>query len=99
MSILYNLYVPDVKEPQMIKPPTEGPSDAPPDDSADSPADGAPPRPGSTASRSKEGEVGDAIKRRLKSLYDEVVGEPVPDKHRKLLDELARKSGKDKPGK
>jgi anti-sigma factor NepR-like protein len=50
-------------------------------------------------SRAKAGEVGDAIKRRLKDLYDQVSAEPVPDKHRKLLEELERKSGKDKPGK
>jgi hypothetical protein len=46
------------------------------------------------------GDVSDAIKRRLKDLYDKVVTEPVPDKHRKLLEELEQKqkAGEVKPG-
>jgi hypothetical protein len=72
----------------MIKPPPQPPSDTPPDDPE--------PRARSGPSGSKGNEIGDAIGRQLKSLFDDVAAEPVPDKLRELLDELERKSGKTK---
>jgi hypothetical protein len=75
----------------MIKPPPQRPSDPPPDPDAH-PEAGA----GSAPSRSTGRELGDAIGRQLKALFDDVAAEPVPDRLRELLDELERKSGKTK---
>jgi hypothetical protein len=75
----------------MIKRSSGDSRDTPPAGSADTPHD-------DNSSESKTGDVSDAIKRRLKDLYDKVATEPVPDKHRKLLEELEQKSGKEKPG-
>jgi hypothetical protein len=72
----------------MIKPPPQPPSDTPPDD----PETGA----RSAPSGAKGREIGDAIGRQLRTLFDDVAAEPVPDKLRELLDELERKSGKTK---
>lgn len=72
----------------MIKPPPRQPSDAPPDDAGTGVESGP--------SGSKGSEIGDAIGRRLKTLFDDIAAEPVPDKLRELLDELERKSRKTK---
>jgi hypothetical protein len=81
----------------MIKPPTDGPSDTPSGDRDDTAPDaGNGPKPKSAGSGTRSGEVADAIGRRLRSLYDGVAAEPVPDKLRELIDELERKSGKSK---
>ena len=77
----------------MIKPrekPSGPSSDIPGNDTA--PTGGADPGPNT-------GAVSDAIKRRLKALYDQIADEPVPEKHRRLLDELERKSREAQPGK
>jgi len=39
--------------------------------------------------------IGDHIGRELRAMFDEVVAEPVPERLRKLLDDLARKPSKD----
>jgi Anti-sigma factor NepR len=70
----------------MIKPSPGQPS-ATPSDEPETGAESAP-------SGSQGGELGDAIGRRLRTLFDDVAAEPVPDKIRELLDELERKSGK-----
>ncbi|MFZ1104778.1 MAG: NepR family anti-sigma factor [Hyphomicrobiaceae bacterium] len=72
----------------MIKPPPQPRSDTPPDD----PGTGAESAPFG----SKGSEIGDAIGRQLKTLFDDVAAEPVPDKLRELLEELERTSGKTK---
>jgi hypothetical protein len=69
----------------MIKPSPRHPSATP----SDSPEAGA----GSARSGSEGSELGDAIGRPLRTLFDEVAAEPVPDEIRGLLDELERKSG------
>jgi Anti-sigma factor NepR len=69
----------------MIKPPPQLPSDMP----ADDPQTGAERAP----SGSKGSEIGDAIGRQLRTLFDDVAASPLPDKLRELLDELERKSG------
>jgi hypothetical protein len=50
--------------------------------------------PGRAASEVRGSEIGTAIGRELKALFDNVAAEPIPDKFRQLLDELERKSGK-----
>ena len=40
-------------------------------------------------------EIRERIGRQLRSMFDEVVEQPMPDKLRRLLEELARKSSKD----
>jgi hypothetical protein len=74
----------------MMKPPTRGPSDPSPDDpdhASQSRAESAPSGPAGS-------EIGDAIGRRLRALFDSVAAEPVPERLRELLDELERKAGK-----
>jgi hypothetical protein len=39
----------------------------------------------------KGGEVGERIGRELRAMFEDVVAEPVPEKFRRLLDELERK--------
>jgi hypothetical protein len=68
-------------------------------DSADTPRVSAGSSQDHDGSASKAGEVGDAVKQRLKDLFDKVAAEPVPDKYRKLLEELEEKSRKEKPAK
>jgi hypothetical protein len=81
----------------MIKPPTDGPLHAPPGDPDDaSPAPGDRAKSKSAASDRQAGEVADAVGRRLRSLYDGVAAEPVPEKLRRLIDELERKSNETK---
>jgi hypothetical protein len=75
----------------MIKPSSGDSGDKSPDGSADPPKK-------HNRSEPNTSDVSDAIKRRLKDLFDKVATEPVPDKHRKLLEELEQKSGKEKPG-
>ena len=76
----------------MIKRSCEDSSGTPLRGSADSPQE-------DDSAESKTGEIGDAIKQGLKDLYDKVAAEPVPEKHRKLLEELEEKARKDKPAK
>lgn len=81
----------------MIKPPTDGRSDAPPgepDDTAPDAGDG--PKAESAPSEATRGEVADAIGRRLRRLYNDVAAQPVPDRLRQLIDELERKSDETK---
>jgi hypothetical protein len=40
-------------------------------------------------------EIRDPIGRQLRSMFDEIVEQPMPDKLRRLLEELARKTPKD----
>jgi hypothetical protein len=42
----------------------------------------------------KDAEVRERIGHELRSLFDDVVGEAVPERFRRLLEELERKSGK-----
>ena len=71
----------------MIEPPAQGSSDAPPEGPGD--PDATPETP-----RSPEAsELGDAVGRGLKNLFDSVAAEPLPDKLRQLIEELERKSG------
>jgi hypothetical protein len=74
----------------MIKPPPEGlpdsASEAPENDDS---------KPAS-ASGATSGEPADAIRRQLKTLFDGVVAEPVPDRLRQLVEQLGDKSGKTK---
>jgi hypothetical protein len=71
----------------MIKPPTRGSSDTSPDDPAGALESGA------ESAGTMGSELGDAIACRLKALFDSVAAEPVPDRLRRLLEELERKAG------
>lgn len=51
-----------------------------------------PAAPGTDAESRKDDAVGERIGRELRAMFDDVVAEPVPDRFRQLLDELARKS-------
>jgi hypothetical protein len=66
----------------MIKPAPGKPSDSPADRSDPSEPTGS--------------DLGDVIGRRLKTLFDDVAAEPIPDRLRQLVEELERKSGKTK---
>ena len=63
------------------------------------PANGSPngndPAASTRESRDAGPSIGDHIGRELRAMFDEVVAEPVPDRLRKLLDDLARKPSKD----
>jgi hypothetical protein len=76
----------------MIKPPPQVPSDVP----LDAPENDMASTPESAPSAAMCGEPGDAIGRQLKTLYDDVVAEPLPERIRRLLDELASRSGETK---
>jgi hypothetical protein len=71
----------------MIKPPSRGPSATPPEG-----PESAPSEPESAASQPESSHLRAAIGRELKALFDGVAAEPVPDRIRRLLDELERNS-------
>jgi hypothetical protein len=73
----------------MIKPPPQGQSTPSPAGSEDDT-----PVPAAGEGDTQVAEPAATIGRELKSLYDRVVTEPVPDRFRELLDELERKSGR-----
>jgi anti-sigma factor NepR-like protein len=75
----------------MIKPPAQGSSGTPPEG-----PEGEPIATPENAASSESSELGDAVGRGLKSLFDSVAAEPVPDKLRQLIEELERKSSKTK---
>jgi hypothetical protein len=67
----------------MIKPFRRRPAATPPKERAEPPVPSA------------KTEIGEQIGRELRAMFNGVVTEPVPEKFRQLLDELAAKSGKD----
>ena len=55
-----------------------------------------PPRRRKSAPRSRlPREIGRQIGEKLRTMFDDVLTEPVPERFRKLLEELERKSSKD----
>lgn len=67
----------------MVKPPAQQPSQTPPS--------AAKKRVGDSAAA----DLGRQIGEKLRTMFDDVLTEPVPEKFRTLLDELERKSSKD----
>lgn len=78
-------------EPAPDTPDTDAGTDAPP--TTDGQTTVA--RSGPKASRGEADAVqlGERIGHRLKSMFDDLVAEPVPEKFQRLLEELERKSG------
>jgi hypothetical protein len=67
----------------MVKPRARRPSPTPPQAARD-PAEELP-----------AAEIGRQIGEKLRAMFDDVVTEPVPERFRRLLEELERKSSKD----
>jgi hypothetical protein len=57
-------------------------------------AQGAPAPPPATKEAGLESEIQAHLGRQLRAIYDEVAGQPVPDRFLKLLQQLERKSAR-----
>ena len=54
-----------------------------------------PPKPGASNDSDKAAKLSEHIGRELRSMFDGVVAEPVPDRFRELLEALEKKQSKD----
>jgi anti-sigma factor NepR-like protein len=86
---------PAAAEPAAAAPPArdaDAGTDAPP--STDRQTTVARSRPTTSRGEADAAQLGERIGQKLKSMFDDLVAEPVPEKFQRLLEELERKSGK-----